>query len=306
MSDFLMYWRPETADNALAGEDLLLNHSASGQYDRLTPGDTLWIATAWPGGILTLIGRLVVGVVTDQATASKLLGTDDLWDAPYHVVAAEGTAEPMREVDLTDLATQLRFVSAHDRLTVIDGRVNANQLQAMRQLTADSARLMESRWREDTAIATSGDAALEETHSLAGFGDPVSNAQVESAAIRHVTARLKEQGWSVASVESLRIGYDLRCTRGRDELHAEVKGTRAVLPSFIITEGELRRADADLAFRLFVVTDALGTAPVMHEFDADSIFESFDFTPLAHRAVPRRRDSSDAGGREPPPNSASR
>jgi hypothetical protein len=293
MSDFLMYWRPETADDALSNEDLLLNHSASGQYHRLGPDDTLWIVTAWPGGILTLIGRLVVGVVTDQETAAKLLGTDDLWEAAYHVVAAAGTAEPMREVDLSDLASQLRFVGSRDRLTVVDGRVNANQLQTMRRLTPESVRLLESRWREEDTIVTSSEAALAQTHSRAGFGDPASNAEVESAATRRVTSQLQADDWSVESVESLRIGYDLRCTRGKEELHAEVKGTRAQLPSFIITEGELRRADADPAFRLFVVTDALGTSPAVHEFDPDSIFESFDFTPLAYRSVPRRGDSED-------------
>jgi hypothetical protein len=295
MTHFLMYWRPETADHQLSGEDLLLEHSASGQYDRLDSGDTLWIVTAWPGGILTLIGRLVVGVVTDQSTAAKLLGTNDLWTAPYHVIAAPGTSEPMREVDLTDLASELRFASTRDRLTVIDGRVNANQLQAMRELTPESAALLESRWREEYVIGASADAALAETHTRAGFGDPLSNAEVEQSAIRLVTSRMEADGWTVSSVESLRMGYDLKCTRDEDELHVEVKGTRSRLPSFIITEGELRRADSDSAFRLLVVTDALGTAPAVHEFDSESVFEEFDFTPLAHRAVPRH---SDAGADE--------
>lgn len=290
MAHYLAYWKPDTADYNLAGDDLLLEHSASGQYNRLKPGDTLWIATAWSGSLLTLLGRMTVGLITDQRTAAKMLGTDEIWDAPYHVLAAPGTAEPMREVDLSDIAGELRFESTNDRLVVTDGRVSASQLQTMRRLTAASGALLQSRWREEYAIADLGDAALAETHIRAGYGDPSTNPIVEDAAVRAATTRLESDGWSVSSIESQKIGYDLRCTRNGDELHVEVKGTRSQQPAFIITEGELRRAQSDPDFMLIVVADALGAAPSLHSFDPDGLFEHFDFEPLAYRAVPGRKE----------------
>lgn len=145
--DFLQLWKHKTADMALSeGGDS--QHSGSDQLYRVAPGDTVWIVTVYPHGELVLLGKLQVGECIDWEGAKRLLGTDDVWKAKYHVIAKPNTEEPLRKVDLMGIAYDLRFVSkaGKDRLNVPDGRVDAKQLQTMRELTKESATMLEQRW----------------------------------------------------------------------------------------------------------------------------------------------------------------
>jgi hypothetical protein len=143
--DFLAYWKPSTVDLQLeAGGPQ--DHAASNQFDRVEKGDTVWLVTVRHGR-LRLVTRIVVGHVTDQAGAARLLRCEpaDLWEADYHVVAAKGTELEIVDADVQGLAPSLRFESAagHDRLTIAeDGTVNAQQLQTMRILSPASAALL--------------------------------------------------------------------------------------------------------------------------------------------------------------------
>jgi len=140
--DFLAYWKPDTADhNVTIGGPL--NHAASNQFSRVEPGDTVWLVTV-RSGRLYLLGRIIVGQVTDQEGAARALHTTDLWEADYHIIAAHGTAHEITNLDIHSLAASLRFESktGHDRLAVADNMVRAQQLQTMRILTPASAGLL--------------------------------------------------------------------------------------------------------------------------------------------------------------------
>lgn len=243
MADYLSYWKPSTVRDVLERQPPLLNHAASAQYGRVHPGDTVWIVTTWSGGFLVLLGPITVWQRTDQATAARILGTDDLWDAPFHILALPGRATIVREVDLSDLAPALRFDSDRDRLDVSDPSRIGSQLQSMRRLTPDAAALLRQRWGEEDEYAHALTGVRRQRGQGGGFGDPESNREVERAAIARATAALEAEGWSVESVERDRIGFDLLCTRPDGEArHVEVKGVRGSARSFIITEGELLRS----------------------------------------------------------------
>ncbi len=140
---FVQLWHHTTADQNLR-EARTLDHAASEQFHRVRPGDTVWVVTVYPPGELVLLGRLRVGVRTDQEGAQRRLGTDDVWEARYHVIAESGSERPLRELDLMGVAADLRFVSkTADRLDVKGGRVNAQQLQTVRELTPGSATVLE-------------------------------------------------------------------------------------------------------------------------------------------------------------------
>jgi hypothetical protein len=51
--------------------------------------------------------------------------------------------------------------------------------------------------------------------------------------------------WKVANVASEKRGYDLKCTRGDEELYVEVKGTINAGDSVILTRNEVNHAHAD-------------------------------------------------------------
>jgi hypothetical protein len=144
--DFLAYWKPSTVDTQVEKGGGPLEHAASNQFGRVSKCDTVWLVTVRDGR-LRLVTRIVVAHVTGQAGAARLLGCDaaDLWEAEYHIVAAEGTEVEILDTDIQHLAPSLRFESAggNDRLTLAaNGRVNAQQLQTMRVLSAASAELL--------------------------------------------------------------------------------------------------------------------------------------------------------------------
>jgi hypothetical protein len=140
--DFLAYWKPSAVDRQKEKRGRLA-HAAGNQYRRTRPGDTVWLVTVREGQ-LRLVTRIVVGHVTDQAGAARLLGCKpaELWDADWHIVATKGTELGIVDADIQHLARSLRFESAggHDRLAVDDeGTITVQQLQTMRVLSPASA-----------------------------------------------------------------------------------------------------------------------------------------------------------------------
>jgi len=142
---FLAYWTPRSLDRQLPSA-CNLEHSASNQFKYVRPGDTVWLVTV-RDGVLRLVTRIVVGLVTNQSGAADHFGCrlDDLWDATHHIISAAGAELPIYDRDIRHLAARLRFKSdaGHDRLNLTpDGAVNAQQLQTMRRLSPEAAEML--------------------------------------------------------------------------------------------------------------------------------------------------------------------
>jgi hypothetical protein len=120
----------------------------------------------------------------------------------------------------------------------------------------------------------------------AGFGSHEDNFAVERAAVDHVAALYRAAGWEVRSVESERVGYDLCCRRGDEERHVEVKGVAGATPTFMLTEGERRRAEADPLWRVAIVTDALAPVRRCLEVAGAEFLGSWQLSPITWRASP--------------------
>lgn len=174
--DFMLYWRPETVDDNIAHRPML-THAASNQLQRANPGDTLWIVTVRDGELF-MVGRLKVAELTDSEGAKRRLGTDDLWDAQYHAIAADSNAETICELSLADIGAAMRFESqSNDRFVISDGKINAQQLQTMRMLTTDTAQMLTDKWTQTRQVIS----ALE----------PKENRDFEEEEAK----RLSEQDW---------------------------------------------------------------------------------------------------------------
>lgn len=144
MRHILQFWKVEQAD---ANVGQRLDHTASAQFDRVSPGDVLWIVTVRDHR-LKLLGRLVVDAIVNQREAERRLGRTNLYPAPLHAISARGI-EAVREIDIQDIAGKLRFNSPHDRLTfrhpdVTDGK----QLQSLRELSEKAAEELSERWHK--------------------------------------------------------------------------------------------------------------------------------------------------------------
>lgn len=119
----------------------------------------------------------------------------------------------------------------------------------------------------------------------AGFGRSDENRKIEEAAVNLVSEWYRREGWRVESVEALRCGYDLRCVRGVEEAHVEVKGVAGVERRFVITAGELRSAHADDLYVLALVTLALSSGPVLELLPAVAFRNTFTFDPIQFWAI---------------------
>lgn len=117
--------------------------------------------------------------------------------------------------------------------------------------------------------------------------DPQMRKRVEKAAVAEVTRRYEQAGWTVKTVETEKVGYDLHCTKGKNIEKAEVKGTSGREKQFIITANELAKA-SDSQFVLFLVTDAL-QSPKVKKYVGKQLLASFDFDAIQYRATPKAK-----------------
>jgi hypothetical protein len=199
---YLNYWKPKTVE-LHRQEGGLWRHAASEQFSRLALGDTAWLVSVQEGR-LRLVTRIVVGRITDQRGAAKLLGCkpSDLWDSSHHIIAMAGSEVGFLDVDIHHLASSLRFERArHDRLTLDAGAVSAQQLQTMRVLSPASARLLAPASGE-LRPGEGGDAVAEcEVPFVMMAGDS------REAVLRQIKARRGQQAFR----DALRRRYGTRC-----------------------------------------------------------------------------------------------
>ena len=149
--DLLLYWSPETADDALKREDIL-DYVASNQLKRASTGDVIWVVTVYSGE-LVLLGKLIVDIITDHKGAIHRLGCKDVWgDKKYYAIAVRGKEEPLKKISLRSEAKKLVFISSSVKSTCLDiddkNDTNAQQLQTMRILDNASAQLLEDVWKQ--------------------------------------------------------------------------------------------------------------------------------------------------------------
>jgi hypothetical protein len=159
MADYMAYWKTDQVKAALeeAEQGVLLDHAASQQFGKVRPGDTVWIVNIERHTHkFLLVGRIEVRVVCGQRAAERDRGRGALFEAPFHILAIPGSEEPARKIPLDPVARRLRFVSPEpsDRLTLVDGRVDQQQVRRLRELAPDTVDLFEQLWRE----ASGGDA----------------------------------------------------------------------------------------------------------------------------------------------------
>jgi hypothetical protein len=118
-----------------------------------------------------------------------------------------------------------------------------------------------------------------------GFGDPETNPKVEQSAVKFVTSRHKNQGWTVVSVEAQKIGYDLLCTKGAAKKHVEVKGVQGDEVCFLLTANEKARAEKDKLFCVCIVTRALTASPKCVEITGPCLLADYEFRPVTYRVT---------------------
>lgn len=278
----LAYWNPKLTREMSALNTTL---EAMTQVSKTTvcPGDVVWVCTRLHRtGELFLLGRMLVGECRREGWRRKL-------------IASGGTAEPLQAINLMAVYQEIRFDSSKnysDRLILRGGRINPEQFGSSRILTDETAKLLTSTWyggqaAQDFQEVLEAD-ILYTAADEAGYGDPITNEEVESEAVSLVTEWYEYDGWTVDNVERENRGYDLVCSRGGLEQHVEVKGTQGSTPSYFMTSNEYNCAQEDPLFVLCVITGVFSKKPYIHTYAGVELRSKFEFTCLQYKAVPRR------------------
>lgn len=166
-----MYWTLTPEERRHLSEKRAY-YVASAQLQKVKPGDVLWLVNVYLNELL-LIGRLQVEtVVSDSEIAQELVeDTDDWIEADWYAIANRYHAEPMREVNITYLVDSLRFNSPAYRLDTSEGRINPQQFRALRELTGESAELIEHTWYSEDEHIPSVQDVLELTEDDSAYAE---------------------------------------------------------------------------------------------------------------------------------------
>jgi 5-methylcytosine-specific restriction enzyme A len=148
MGGYTHYWGPDGFSGMKPGQALEYASSSVFSERGVGSGDVLYIVTV-ARGQLTLLGRFPVSkVVSDRAQAASLLGRDP-WGGAEHAFALPGTGspfDPARRVSV-EVVRKLRFETV-DGVRALkfkdDSRLDQQTLRGVRQLTPDSATLLDS------------------------------------------------------------------------------------------------------------------------------------------------------------------
>jgi hypothetical protein len=234
-------------------------------------------------------GDVIFAYQTDLQAAVGLCELTDLVD----YVDQDG--EPQREMWLRPIERFPRPVKIHELKGTDPVLAGARALrrgwpQTLYATTLQEAAALLAACGARSRLPAQPPAARRGSTRGGGFGGPKANKRVESAAIAFVRATYEQEGWTVTSVESEKLGYDLLVTKASREEHLEVKGTRAAEASFIITAGEVRRVRTDPAMRLCVVADALSRSPTLQSWRAEEVERAFVLSPVSYWAKRRHDD----------------
>ncbi len=141
---FTHYWANATWQRTMGSDSgSPLDHSASSHFRNrgVRPGDSLYVVTVLHGQLL-LGARMRVTEITNRTNARRRLGAD-VWDAPDHVFGEAGT-QLRHDLIVPDAVVQsLRFAPSGSRLRFVGQRLDQQTLRGVRELTPDSAALLD-------------------------------------------------------------------------------------------------------------------------------------------------------------------
>lgn len=172
---YILYWKLTPEERLTLNETRSAAYAAHPQLARVKPGDVLWFVNVYVGRLF-LLGRLAVEIVADDIDlAQELVGSyrGEWQEADWYALANKYSVERLREVEITPLAGILRFNSRYaDRLSVDDvGHVEATQFRALRELHADSAKILDEIWYEEVDVPQSAQDYLELTEDDTAYAE---------------------------------------------------------------------------------------------------------------------------------------
>ncbi len=154
---FTIYWTPGGWEAIGVGNTIGVA-GGSGFLGRVVAGSRIFVTNVYRGE-LRLVGAFTVKAVYDRTREGKPSGAS--WDAPEYLLAAEGSSSPVLPTVLpTPLVKSLRFLTRSAKESGVkfdsNGQVNGQAMRAVRQLTPESALLLERLIEQQTVTIRRG------------------------------------------------------------------------------------------------------------------------------------------------------
>jgi len=147
---FMLYWKITPDQRLDLANRRRADYASHNQLNRVKPGDVLWIVNVYHQQLF-LLGRIAVEMVIDDLTIAQEIvdsHTDDWYEADWYAIANKYNVEPLREVNISQFADQIRFNSESEQLDLTDG-VDVKQLLPLRELHPSTADLLQDFWYDD-------------------------------------------------------------------------------------------------------------------------------------------------------------
>lgn len=144
MPFFTHHWRIQTWQEQADREGLPLNHLAGGEFRKrgVAVGDYLYPITVIDGAMYVM-GRMRVDRYTTQEEGEREL-KETLWPAPDHVLSYHCTPMRYERQVPTRIVERLRFGDNKPLKFTAPGFLDQQTLRGVRQLTPESAELLDS------------------------------------------------------------------------------------------------------------------------------------------------------------------
>ncbi len=150
MASFTHYWEGNTCDLLFEDghEGKPLVHTAGKAFTSrgVGVGDKVYVVNI-TSGVLYLVGRLEVAKIVSMSEAERLMG-GDVWDAPEHLIARQGSSTPMHFGQIVPLKITKALLfdgsKGYQPLKFVSEEILDRQtLRGVRRLTDSSALLLE-------------------------------------------------------------------------------------------------------------------------------------------------------------------
>ena len=110
--------------------------------------------------------------------------------------------------------------------------------------------------------------------------DPKTRRKIEIAAVKKTRKYYESLGYDVDDRQKDNCGYDLLVTKGKEELHVEMKGTSGNRYHLYLTLNEYNHMNATSKWRLAAVKNALDEDSKPKIFDKESFEKLFRVKPI--------------------------
>lgn len=127
------------------------------------------------------------------------------------------------------------------------------------------------------------DPEIDPADPLKGFGTAEHRKKVEKAAERTAIEHFASKGYTERRVTHLPCGYDFVFSKGKTEMHVEVKGTASDTPQFFLTRNEFNKGcKNNPVWQLAMVTSALSDDPKVKCYSPKELREAFEMEPYVY------------------------